>query len=79
MIAGAFALVALAAVAAAAGSDLDAVQTAHAVFGVVLAAGYIALDGLVFVGYGHFISPPFWCNDNSMTENGVKNTLVRLQ
>ena len=58
VIAGAFALIALARMALAAGSNLDAVQTAAAVFSVVLAAGYIAQDALVLVGNCHTVHLP---------------------
>ena len=58
VVTGALALVALAGVALAAGRDLDAVQTAHTVFGMVLAAGDIAQDALVLVGNGHVVHLP---------------------
>ena len=58
MVAGALALIAFAGVAFTARSNLDAVQTAHTVFGVMLAAAYIAQDALVLIGNGHFIHLP---------------------
>ena len=56
VVAGALALIALAGMAFAAGSNLDAVKAALAVGGVMLAADHIALDGLVLAG--HVVSPP---------------------
>ena len=58
VVAGAFAFVAGAGVAVAAGSYFDAVQLAHAVLGMMLAAYHIAVDGLISVRKGHSVHLP---------------------
>ena len=59
VVAGAQALVAVAAMAAAARSNLDAVKLAHVVAGMVLAAFHIAVDALIVVGERHRVHLPF--------------------
>lgn len=59
VIARAFALVAVSAMAAAARRNLDALQLAHVVSGVVLAAFHLAENALILVGKGHIIHLPF--------------------
>ena len=49
-----------------AGRHLDGVQLAHAVLGVMPAAGYIAMDALVFVGKRHFAHLPPHVDAHSM-------------
>lgn len=68
VVAGAFALVALAGVAGGAGRDLDAVQLAHVVFRMMAAAGDVAVDGLVLgvESHGWFTSVLFWGTEGSV-------------
>ena len=66
VVAGALALVALAGMALAARGYLDGLQAAHAVGGVVLAAGHIAVNHLVLVGKSHCFHLP-WRDESSMS------------